>query len=166
MALHLLIHPDLDIVPRLTPEELVTRGRPEIRENEKESSPGFTGTELQAKQIAEMIALGISAEKISKILKISLPLLTLYYEHEIDVTEALVNAKVAKVALDQATSGRDTLATQFWLKSRAGWLEKQRVELTGADGGAIEVAAIRESLVKGIVEHETGETPAPKEDEE
>lgn len=154
MALRLIVPADEHMIPSLLNAEVVNSFRPMIRENEREKSPGFEGSEFQAKQIAEMLALGLDAPKISKILKISINLLQFYYAHEFDTAEALVNAKVAKVALDMALSGRNPEMTQFWLKTRAGWSEKQRLEITGADGGPLEMVTVRESLMKTILSHE------------
>ena len=140
--------------------------RPIIRENEKEKSPGFTGTEFQAKQVAELFALGMPIEKISKVLKVTETLLRFYYTDEVETAEALVNAEVAKTALDMAKSGRNPEMTQFWLKSRAGWMDKSRLEVTGADGGPVELLALRESLVKVISSEEASEQPPSQVEED
>ncbi len=156
MTLRLIVPADEDILPELIPTEMVQSERPRMRRNELEKSPGFQGSEFQAKQIGEMLALGLGAPQISKILKISEKVLQFYYAHEFETAEALVNAKVAKVALDFALNGRNPEMTAFWLKTRAGWSEKQKIELTGENGGPVEVAMVRQSLMKTVDAYENG----------
>ena len=160
MTLRLIIPADEQIIPRLLNSELVEGARPIIRDNEKDGSPGFQASEFQAKQVAELLALGMDIEKISKVLMVKPALLQFYYANEFDTAEALVNAKVARVALDMALSGRNPEMTQFWLRSRAGWMETKRLELTGADGGPVEITQAREGLMKTVIEHEDFEEEA------
>jgi len=161
MALRLIVPLDEEMIPRLLPGEMIAGSRPNVRENEREKSPGFQASEFQARQVGELLALGLPVEKISQILKVTPVLLQFYYAQEFETAEALVNAKVAKVALDMALSGRNPEMTQFWLKSRAGWCEKNRLEITGADGGPIEITQAREGLMKLVLDHEETEQLAP-----
>lgn len=164
--LRVIVPDDEKMVPSLINAELVDGGRPIVKDNMRDKSPGFSGSEFQAKQVGELLALGMSVEHISSVLKISIPLLQFYYAHEFETSEALVNAEVAKTALDMAKSGRNPEMTQFWLKTRAGWTEKSRLELTGADGGPIEIAHVRQSLLRTVEEFEAieGEATQVRED--
>lgn len=47
-------------------------------------------------------------------------------------------SNVAKTAYQLAVSGKVPAMTMFYLKTRGGWREKDRVEHTGKDGGPIE----------------------------
>ena len=47
-------------------------------------------------------------------------------------------AKVAQSLYRMATEGNNVAAAIFWMKARAGWREKQQVELTGPDGGPLQ----------------------------
>jgi hypothetical protein len=88
-----------------------------------------------AKRLA---ALGCPHEDIAKRLKISADTLVKYYQAELDEGRIDANTSIAGSLFKQAKEG-NTVAAMFWLKTRAGWRETNRTELTGADGGAVEV---------------------------
>lgn len=61
--------------------------------------------------------------------------------------------EIESVAYKMAKSGKNTAMTTFYLKTRAGYRETQRVELTGRNGGPIETSELtpeqrREKLKK------------------
>jgi hypothetical protein len=55
---------------------------------------------------------------------------------------AQAESMVAQSAYEMATSGRHPIMTRFWLQARAQWRTTTRVELVGADGGPLNVAAM------------------------
>lgn len=61
-----------------------------------------------------------------------------HYADELARGEAMAVAEVANTLYTRATSGNDLAAAIFFLKARAGWSEKQRVEVSGPDGGPLE----------------------------
>jgi len=111
------------------------------------NSPGFTPIAAQARQVSKLAALGIKPHEIALVLQIEKSLLTFYYDYEIKSAKIRTNAAVAKVALDMALSGQHENMTKFWLKSQAGWKERDVVEHEGLDAAADEAKAAREKLL-------------------
>lgn len=68
-------------------------------------------------------------------------------------------SNVAKTAYDLAVSGRCPAMTMFYLKCHGGWREKDRVVVTGKDGGPIQHAH-KGSVSYVTVERVTEEGPA------
>jgi hypothetical protein len=81
---------------------------------------------------------GIPQVEIGKVLDVSDETLRKHYRDELDLGMTKANAKVVQTAFQQATSGKSPAMTMFWLKTRMGWKETQKVEHTGADGEAIQ----------------------------
>lgn len=59
-----------------------------------------------------------------------------YFPDEINVGTADANLLVARTLFAKAVTG-DTAAMSFWLKSRAGWTDRQHVTLSNPDGSNI-----------------------------
>jgi AcrR family transcriptional regulator len=82
---------------------------------------------------------GIPQEDIAAALGISLPTLHKHYRQELDHGMTEANARVVRTAFQQATSGESPAMTMFWLKTRMGWKETQKVEHAGEDGGPVRI---------------------------
>lgn len=117
---------------------------------DKLNSPGFEPTPAQSKSVSVMTGLGMTPAQISDILLIEESLLKVYYKRELAGASPYVNLAVAKKALEMALSGQHPDMTKFWLKTRAGWRETNNVELTGKDGGPIEVSGAKATLMAGL----------------
>jgi len=98
-------------------------------------------TEKDRKQVSLMAGIGLKHDQIAKVIGVSDETLRKYYREELDTGEARMNAMVAQNLYSIATSkGTGSVAAAiFWMKTRAGWREKDRLELTGADGGAVRI---------------------------
>lgn len=112
------------------------------------NSPGFKPTRGQAVQVEKMRALGLNTREISLVLQIEKSLLEFYYSYELKTAKLRTNVAVAKVALTMALSGADSDMTRFWLKTQAGWKEKDVVEHEGLDAVADEAKAARAKLLE------------------
>lgn len=112
-------------------------------------SPGFDPGFEQAKQVEQMTALGLSVQDIAATLRIEPKLLEKYYKYEIETSAQRINQAVAKVALQSALGG-DTDMVRFWLKTRAGWKETKVTEVTGANGGPIAFAEVKQNFLASI----------------
>ncbi len=112
-------------------------------------SPGFDPGFEQAKQVEQMTALGLSVQDIAATLRIEPKLLEKYYKYEIETSAQRINQAVAKVALQSALGG-DTDMVRFWLKTRAGWKETKEVQMTGANGGPILFAEVKQNFLSAI----------------
>lgn len=113
-------------------------------------SPGFEPGSDQAAQVEKMTALGMSTRDISAVLRIELKLLEKYYQYEINTSSARTNQAVAKVALQMALCGALPDMTKFWLKTQAGWKETKVTEVTGAGGGPVQFAEVKQRLIDAI----------------
>ena len=88
----------------------------------------------ESRQLVQLHAtIGTPQAVISDILGIDNKTLTKYYREELDQALARANASVGGALFNKATKG-DTTAMIFWMKTRAGWREKQEVDLTSSDG--------------------------------
>lgn len=94
------------------------------------NSPGFRPSVAQAREVSVMSCMGLEPKDIALVLNIELKLLNLYYSKELKVSKSLANVAVARVALRMAMSGASADMTKFWLKSQAGWQEKQSIDIT------------------------------------
>ena len=97
----------------------------------------FTPTDEQRRMVRALSGYGVPHDDIALIVKCSPPTLRKRFREDLDLGSAEATAKVAQTLFQQATSGTNTAAMIFWLKARAGWREKQVVEVTGKDGVAV-----------------------------
>jgi hypothetical protein len=88
------------------------------------------------------------------VLKVGLDTLHTYYKDELDTGQASMVNDIAQSLAQRAKAGSDTAAI-FLLKTRGGgkFTERNAVELTGKDGGAIQIEHRAEILqnVSGIL---------------
>ena len=128
-----------------------------VRLNNKKS-PGFNPGVQQAREVSVMTALGLEPKDIALVLDIDLKLLKEFYRKELQVSHQLANVAVARKALEMASSGRFPDMTKFWLQTRAKWKTTTGVELTGRDGGPVEVSSAKAKLAEAMgVETATGD---------
>ena len=106
------------------------------------SRPPFTATDEQRRLVRAMAGFGVPHEDISKVVRCSAPTLRKHFRDELDVAVIEANARVAQCLFQQATTPGNIAASIFWLKARAGWREKQQVEVTGAEGSSLPVPCL------------------------
>jgi hypothetical protein len=97
----------------------------------------FRPTEAQRKQVAFFIGMGLTINEIESLTGFSDSTLYKHFRKELDSGRAEQNFKVAENLYNIATSPTakgNVPAAMFWLRTRAGWKDKQHVELTGPDG--------------------------------
>lgn len=112
----------------------------------QKNSPGFRPSAEQARQVSILACLGIDPKDIAMVVNIEEPLLKLFYARELKVQLNLANAMVARRALGMALDGRHPDMTKFWLKTRAGWKETSAVEVSGKNGGPVEISSAKARL--------------------
>lgn len=76
---------------------------------------------------------GTPQETIASIIGIDPKTLRKHYREELDLAKARANATIGGALFNKAKSG-DTAAMIFWMKSQAGWREKQDVNVVSEDG--------------------------------
>jgi len=98
-------------------------------------------TEKDRKQVTMMAGIGLTHDQISKVMHISDETLRKYYKDELETGDAKTTAMVAQNLFNIATgTGQGAVtAAIFWMKTRAGWREVTRSEVSGPDGGAVKV---------------------------
>ena len=101
-------------------------------------------TDKDRKQVSLMAGIGLTHDQIAKIIGISDETLRKYYDKELEISAAMMNAQVAQNLFSIATSkGAGSVASAIvWMKTRGGWREVERKEITGADGTPIAVASV------------------------
>ena len=96
--------------------------------------------QIDAKQVERLAALGDSFEEIAESLGISVTTLNRRRAEKADLEEAIKRGRrkgltiVENTLFKMATSGENTAATIFYLKTRAGqkWCERQQVDVTSS----------------------------------
>lgn len=112
---------------------------------------------LDEEQIAQVEALAavLSIEQISDYFGMSKVTFYEIMERQPEVSERYKRGKakaigtVSQGLLKQAREGNMTAAI-FYLKTQAGWRETDRLELTGADGDAINVKKIQREIIDPV----------------
>ena len=102
-------------------------------------------TEKDRKQVTLMAGIGLTHDQIAKVIGVSDETLRKYYEKELETAAAMMNAQVAQNLFSIATGkGAGAVASAiFWMKTRGGWREVERKEITGKDGAPIQLEARR-----------------------
>jgi transcriptional regulator with XRE-family HTH domain len=92
-----------------------------------------------------MSGIGLTQDQIGKIMGVSDDTLRKYYSDELAMGTAKMNAAVAQNLYSIATgSGPGAVPSAiFWMKTRGGWREVERKEITGPGGGPVELVARR-----------------------
>jgi hypothetical protein len=82
----------------------------------------------------------MTQDTIARVLKVGLDTLHNHYKHELETGQASMVNDIAQSLAQRAKSGSDTAAI-FLLKTRGGgkFTERNALELTGRDGGPIEI---------------------------
>jgi predicted ArsR family transcriptional regulator len=95
-------------------------------------------TEETRKLVRTLSSVGITYDDISNKLNITAETLRKHYKEDLLNGRVDANALIGQSLYQSARDG-NTSAQMFWLKTRAGWKETNALELSGADGGAIQV---------------------------
>jgi len=86
-------------------------------------------TEETRARVEQFAAAGIRNEDIALYLGITRPTLDKYYKEELRIGTIKANTVIAQTLYQQAKDGNTTAAI-FWLKTRAGWRETQKLEMS------------------------------------
>lgn len=113
--------------------------------------PAFKPTPEQRKMVETLSGYGLPYEQIAILVReggIDVNTLMKHFKTELVAGKAKANAKVGGTLFKKAVGG-DTGAMIWWSKTQLRWAETQKHELTGADGGPVEVARIERVVVDG-----------------
>ncbi len=96
----------------------------------------------ESRQLVQLhAAVGTPVARIAEIMEISEKTLRKHYRTELDLGQAKANATIGGALFNSAKDG-NTTAQIFWLKTRAGWRETNRIE-HGIDDGTIKPTVIQ-----------------------
>ena len=98
----------------------------------------FKKTEEQSKIVERAAAIGMTAEQACKLVPCSERTLWEHFKEEFQNGSLKANLNVAGALYKNAMSGNVT-AQIFWCKTRLGWKEVSKTELTGEDGAPLTV---------------------------
>jgi hypothetical protein len=104
-----------------------------------------------------LTGMGSGADDVARVLGVTARTIFRHYRVELDRGVAVANMNVAQSLYRKAMGNgpQSVAACIFWMKTRGGWREVDRREITGADGGPIDLRALStEQLVGLIIEHE------------
>lgn len=102
-------------------------------------------TDEQRNQVEVLSGLGLPQTQIATLIGCDPKTLREHFREVLDVGDAKATAKVAQALITKALSG-DTACMIFWMKARAGWKETGRIEVSGPDGAAVQIEAVRERI--------------------
>lgn len=131
-------------------EQILFEKRTKMKAQRKGGRPSHEPSGKDRKTVECMASYGIKQEEIAAVIGVDSKTLRAHYRNELDLSSTKANALVAQSLFAKATatkcSGPSVTAAIFWLKTRAGWKERDVHEITGADGGPIEVDDARSKL--------------------
>ena len=104
-----------------------------MSENNDVGRPPYIKKDEDSKTVEALAIAGVKQTLIAEIIKLSEPTLRKNFRRELDTSKARANAIVAQSLFKKAKDG-NVIAQIFWLKTQAGWKEKNALELTGKDG--------------------------------
>lgn len=84
------------------------------------------------KQVETMAGYGVPQPSIASLIGIHPSTLRIHYRLELDLGAAKANMQVAATLFQKAVAG-DGPSCMFWLKTRAGWRETNRLEVVRPD---------------------------------
>lgn len=116
----------------------------------------YDPTDEQRRTVRAMAGFGVPQPDIATFLRIDPKTLRKYYRDELDqgVTEA--NVKVAQSLFNMATKQNNVAAAIFWMKARAGWSERQRIQVSADD----DISQMSDNELKHIIVTLRDETSA------
>ena len=117
-----------------------------------------------AKTVRALSQYGVPQEDIAATIGCCVETTLKLYGQEHKEGRAVANAKIGKRLFEKAMDG-DTTALIFWCKTRMGWRETQKVDLTSSDGSmspanAFDLSALSPEQIAAL----RGELDARKKD--
>ena len=114
--------------------------------------PEYQPTDKDKSAVQTMAAYGIPQPDIAAVVGCDEKTLRKHFRQELDTAATQANARVAAALFKKATSDAPSsvAAAIFWLKARAGWVDRQAVDHTSSDGSMTPPTVIR------LVGHDDG----------
>ena len=111
-----------------------------VRENA--GRPAFEPTDAERKQVEAMSGYGLPIEQIAVLVRKGIDADTLrkHFADELIAGKAKANGQVGRTLFQKAMGG-DTTAMIWWSKTQMRWSETQKHEVSGQNGGPIQIIA-------------------------
>lgn len=109
---------------------------------ENAGRPAFEPTDAERKQVEAMSGYGLPIEQIAILIRDGIDTDTLrkHFSTELQSGKAKANAQVGKTLFQKVMAG-DTTAAIWWSKTQMRWSETQKHEVSGQNGGPIQIIA-------------------------
>lgn len=116
------------------------------------TSRGRIYSEKIAEDIETMSGRGMSHRDMAVIIGHTPKTLRKHYRLALDIGKAKANGAIGKSLYDKAVGNGSSSAAcaMFWAKTQMGWKETSVTELTGADGGPVEIKRTADDISKSI----------------
>ena len=118
--------------------------------------PKFEITEEILKKTESLMAKGLTKEQCAGMLGVSVSTFMLYQAENSEFSEAIKRGQsigidqVTNALYEKATVDKDNTAIIFYLKNRAGWVDKQEVTATVETNHVIDLTRIPDEQLKSI----------------
>jgi len=120
--------------------------------------------EKDRRTVETMAGHGIPVGDIARVIKLSEPTLRKYYREELETGQTKANSMVAQSLYQKAMGNGQGAVTAciFWLKVRAGWMERSQLEHehTGNVEITIRDIAAEKAAAKTVTMGEINRTPS------
>jgi hypothetical protein len=123
--------------------------------------PPHQSSDVTRKMVTSAVGMGLDQNSISALLDIAPKTLRKFYRYELDTGAARANLSVAKSLYGRASGGKDTIASIFWLKARAGWQDTTKT----VHEGLPESITVTFALEPPKVEHQVIDVTPEKQKE-
>lgn len=133
-------------MPRSRLKEPIASGAAKKRQH---GSPEHVPTQETIAAVRRMVGFGFTHDDIGTALGIDPKTLRKHYREHLAAGAIVVNEKIVGALFNKAMRG-DTTALIWWTKARLGWSEKSRHEVSGVDGGPVQVEDARAILAERL----------------
>ena len=125
-----------------------------------QTKPQHDPTPAQRQLVQLHATIGTQQSVIADIIGIDAKTLRKHYRTELDHASAQANATIGGALFNKAKSG-DTTAMIFWMKTRAGWRERQEIDHTSSDGSmtprVLDLSSLPAEALEAIVRAADGQ---------
>jgi hypothetical protein len=112
----------------------------------------FEPTDEQRRTVKALSGYGVPQDGIAIHIGVDPKTLRKHFRDELDRGSDEATAKVAQTLFHLATVEKNVASVIFWMKARAGWREKQQIELSGRT-----VQQLSDAELEQIIAHLSGD---------
>ena len=125
----------------------------ELWHNRRVGAPAYKPTDLQRKTVSYLSIAGATLDKIAECIGIDRGTLSKHFAKEISIGKMEVTGRCIGKLVELIDAG-NLGAICFYLKTQCGWKETTVNEHTGANGGPIQLQAVRSALLEAVKDME------------